>query len=66
MDWGFGIWYIHAEVNGIIGPRGPPVQHRELYPVFCDNLYGKRIRVNGMGIFMTGSLCCTAEIITVL
>ena len=27
----------------MIGQRGNAVKHRELYPTFCDNLYGKRI-----------------------
>ena len=36
-------WHIHTEVYRMIGQQGPAVQHRELYPVFCDNLCGKRI-----------------------
>ena len=24
------------------GQQRPGVEHRELYPMFCDNLYGKR------------------------
>ena len=34
---------MHTEVYGIIAKRGPAVQHRELYPIFCDNPYGERI-----------------------
>ena len=34
---------MHTEVYGMIGQWVPAVQHRELYPVFCDNLCGKRI-----------------------
>ena len=35
------------------------------YPIFCDNLYGKR-KIMGMRIRITSSLCCTAELITTL
>ena len=35
---------MHTKVYVMIGQPGPAVQHRELYPVFCDNLCGKRIR----------------------
>ena len=40
---GFGDGHIHTEVYGMIGQWEPAVQHKELYPVFCDNLCGKRI-----------------------
>ena len=55
VDWGFAY---HAVAYGMIGQRGPAAQHRELYPVFGDNLYGKGFgeRMN-MCICMTGSLC---------
>ena len=42
MDWGFGT-DMHTEVYGMIGQWGPAVQNRELYPIFCNNLYGERI-----------------------
>ena len=29
-------------IYGVIGQQGPAVQHRELYPIFCDPLYGKK------------------------
>ena len=32
-----------AVVDGIPGQWGPAAQHRDLYPVFCDPLYGERI-----------------------
>ena len=36
-------------------------------PVFCDNLYGKRFWVRmDMYVCVTGSLCCSAEMITTL
>ena len=41
--------------------------HRELYPIFCDNLYGKRIW-KGMDVYICiiRSLYYTAEIVTTL
>ena len=58
-------WHLQADVYGMIGQWGPAVQHRELYPLFCDNLCGNRIwKKMNMCICMTESLCCTAEIIT--
>ena len=41
MGWGFGSG-ICTLVYGMIGKWGPAVQHRDLYPVFCDGPYGKR------------------------
>ena len=45
LDVGGGGWDcpLHTEVYGMIGQWGPAVEHRELYPIFCDNLCGKRI-----------------------
>ena len=42
---GMGVcqWQRHAFVHGMGGQPGPAVEHRELYPMFYDNLYGKRI-----------------------
>ena len=40
---GFLDLHMHTELYGMIGHWGPAVYHRELYPVFCDNLCGKRI-----------------------
>ena len=44
--WGWtgvlGLALMHTEVYGTIGQWGPAIQHREFYPIFCDNLYGKR------------------------
>ena len=82
MDWEFGIgictllelayarcwnWHVHTIVYGADGQQGPAVQHRELSPIFFDNIYKKRI-LNRMGmcICITESFCCTAEIITEL
>ena len=42
---GMGVWdwQMHSEVYEMIGQQGPAVWHRELSPIFCDNLCGKRI-----------------------
>ena len=40
---GVGGWHMHTEVCGMIGQWGPEKQHREHYPIFYDNLCGKRI-----------------------
>lgn len=64
MHWGFGIGlctplYVEWMVNEDLYSTGNSI--------FCDNLYGKRIRKRtGMCIHMTVSLCCTAGIITTL
>ena len=34
---------MHTEVNGMIGQWGSAVEYRELYPIFCENLCGKKI-----------------------
>lgn len=34
---------MYTEVYGTIGQQGTAIQHRELYPVFPDNLCEKRI-----------------------
>ena len=63
---GYGIGMSHWG-TWTIGQKGPSVGHRKLYPVFCDNLWEKRIWERmAMYICMTGSLCCIAEIITAL
>ena len=36
-------WHRHTKVYGMTGQQGPAVQHKELYPIFCDNLFGKGI-----------------------
>ena len=36
-------WHVHTEIYGMIGQWGPAGQHREPYPIFCDNLCGKGI-----------------------
>ena len=41
--WGFGIGICTLRCNGMIVQWGIAVKHREFYPIFCDNLCGKRI-----------------------
>ena len=46
--WGrdkLGVWdsQIHSPIYKIDNQQGPAVYHRELYSIFCNNLYGKRI-----------------------
>ena len=36
--WG---WHIYTEGYGMTGQRGLAVKHRELYPIFYDNLCRK-------------------------
>ena len=55
-------WHVHTEVHGMTGQREPAVQYSELYPIFCENLYGKRLQ---MDVCITISLCCTTKIITI-
>jgi len=50
-----------------LGQEGPAVEHRELYSVRWDHLYGKRIgKRMDVCIYTAESLCCTAEIIPTL
>ena len=66
MDLGYGTGTGTLR-QGKTGPQEPSVQHRELYPVFCDHPSGKRIskRVE-VCLCITESLCGRAEIITTL
>ena len=40
MDWGFRIGICTLRY-GMIGQWGPAIQHREPYPIFCDNYVEK-------------------------
>ena len=67
--YGLGVWGWHMCTieNGMDGQRGSAVLHRELYTVFCDNLYGKTIwKRRVKGICVTEALCYLAEINTTL
>ena len=40
--------HVDTEVHGMIGQRGPAAERRELDPVFCDHLCGKKnLKENG-------------------
>ena len=51
---GLGIWDwdMHTIVYGMDGQRGPAVQHRELYSIFCDNLYGEETLKKNRYVYM--------------
>ena len=55
----------HRKVQGQLRPA---VEHRGLYPIFCDIFYmGKESEKEIMCVIcVTESHCCTAEIITTL
>ena len=38
-----GVWdqQIHTTIYKIDNQEGPTVQHRDLYSIYCNNLYGK-------------------------
>ena len=64
---GVGDQHIYSAMFKIDNQQGPPVQHRELCSVFCNNLNGKRIwkRIDTCTC-ITESLCCTPETNTTL
>ena len=39
---------MYPVVYGIVDQQGPAVVHRELYPIFYDNLYGKNLKKEWM------------------
>jgi len=51
---GLGLWDWHmpTEVYGMTSQQGPAIQHRELYPIFCDNLMGKEYEKERMSIYV--------------
>ena len=62
---GLGIWdwHMHTDIYRMIGQQGPVIQHREVYPIFYDNLCGQRIwKRMDVYIHITESLYCTAEL----
>ena len=42
---GLGVWvgHVHTAILKIDNQQEPTVYHRELCPIFCNNLNGKRI-----------------------
>ena len=51
---------MHTTIYKIDNQKGPTVQHKELYPKFCNNLYEKRIWKR-MDVCIAASLCYTPE-----
>ena len=45
----------------------PPIQCREVYSIFCNNLHGKRIwKIKHICMYVTESHCCTPNTTTTL
>ena len=67
IHWEVGIGTYALVYTQPIKSQRPTVQNRELYPIPCENLYGKRIwkRID-VWICITESLCCTVELIATL
>ena len=66
---GLGVWdcHVYTMLYAMTGQQGPTVEHRELYPIFCDHLDGERNwRRTGVCTCVTASLCCTAEMNTTI
>ena len=56
-------WHMNTEVYGMISQQGPAFQDRELYPIVCDNLCGRRIRMRmDVCIGVTELLCCISKL----
>ena len=41
IDWVWD-WHMHTLVCGMTGHQGHALWYRELYPIFCDGLWGKK------------------------
>ena len=50
INYEFGI-NTHTTVYKIDNQQGPTVQHRELYSITCNNLYGKRVWKEWMYVY---------------
>ena len=48
-DWD---WHTHTTIYKLDNQQGPTVEHRELYSIFCNNLYGKSIFKNSGYMYM--------------
>ena len=54
--------HTHTLLYKLDNQQGPNVQHRELYSIFCNDLYGKRIwKGIDVCVCITESLSCTFE-----
>ena len=60
-DWG---QQMYAFIYRIDKKQGPTVQHRELYSIYYDKPYWKRICKKKNIYIYKESLCCAAEINT--
>ena len=49
----FGI-KIHTTIYKIDNQQGPTIQHRKLYPIFCNNPYGKESEKEWIYTYMYG------------
>ena len=66
-EWTEGLVLAYAHYGIWNGQWGSAVLHRDLYPIFCDDLYWKRIfKRMDVHICITESPCYTAEIIKTL
>ena len=59
--------HIYITICKTDNQQGPPIQCRELYSIFCNNLYGKRIwKIMHICMYITESHCCTPNTTTTL
>ena len=70
-DWGRdGLGYWVQDIKAIIyrmdKQKAPTIWHRNLYSIYYVNYNGKEYFKDCIYIFVTESLCCTAEINTPL
>lgn len=56
-------WHTHTTIYKLDNQQGPTVQHRGLFSIFCNNLWGKKIWKKE---YMPESLCCTPQTNTTL
>ena len=55
-------WHIPAVIYEIDNQQGSTIEHRELYSIFSNKLYGEIIwKRMTVCTCITESLCCTAE-----
>ena len=58
---------MHTSIFKIDNQHGPAIEHRELYLILCNDLYGKRtLKRVDICICITESLCCTPDTNTTL
>ena len=63
---GVWVWHMHTAVNGMIGQSGPAVWHRPSTQYSVIICMGKESeKKTEVYMYITESLCCIAEIITI-